>query len=176
MGRPKALLPVDGETMLARMVRIVRAVTDPIVVVAAPGQTLPELANVSVVHDSVAGRGPLEGLAVGLEALRSRTQWAWVVATDMPALSPAILSRLWSVRAGAEIVLPVVEGWRQPWAALYRTALAERARALLETGETRPGRLWGRSMVHECAFTTADDLVAWQNLNTPEDYARWRSE
>ena len=52
--------------MLQRVVRLVATVADPIVVVAAPGQDLPEVAGeVTILRDAVAGRGPLQGLAVG---------------------------------------------------------------------------------------------------------------
>ena len=162
--------------MLARMVRLVRAVTAPVVVVAAPEQELPEIGDVLVVRDSVRGRGPLEGLAVGLEALRPHVDWAWVVATDMPALSATILNRLWSIREGTDVVLPLVEGWRQPWAALYRTALADSVRELLRAGETRPRELLERCRVREWVVGPEEDSAAWRNLNTPEEYARWHSE
>ena len=50
MGRPKAWLPFGPELMLQRVVRLVGTVARPIVVVAAPGQDLPELpAGVSIV-------------------------------------------------------------------------------------------------------------------------------
>jgi molybdopterin-guanine dinucleotide biosynthesis protein A len=176
MGRPKAWLPVEGEPMLARMVRIVRVVTAPVVVVAAPEQELPEIGDALVLRDSVRGHGPLEGLAIGLGALQPHVEWAWAVATDMPALSATILTRLWSMRGGAEVVMPLVEGWRQPWAALYRTALAASVRELLQEGETRPRALLERCRVRECVFGPEDEAAAWQNLNTPEEYARWQSE
>ena len=67
MGRPKAWLPFGDERMLERVVRLVGTVARPIVVVAAPDQELPALAaDVAVVRDPVAGRGPLQGLAAGL--------------------------------------------------------------------------------------------------------------
>ncbi len=48
--------------MLQRVVRLVATVADPIVVVAAPGQDLPEVAReVTILRDAVAGRGPLQG-------------------------------------------------------------------------------------------------------------------
>ena len=43
MGRAKAWLPFGSEVLLQRVVRLVGAVARPIVVVAAPGQQLPEL-------------------------------------------------------------------------------------------------------------------------------------
>src|SRR5262245_46114604 len=70
MGRPKAWLPIGGETMLGRVVRLLGEVVSPLVVVAAPGQELPPLPpGVTVVRDPERGRGPLQGLAAGLPAL-----------------------------------------------------------------------------------------------------------
>src|SRR4051812_49738323 len=73
MGRPKAWLPFAGEPMLARVVRLLGEVVHPLVVVAAPGQDLPPLPpDVLAARDPEEGRGPLQGLAAGLEALRGR--------------------------------------------------------------------------------------------------------
>ncbi len=70
MGSSKALLPFGAETMLQRVVRLLGTVVSPIVVVAAPEQSLPELpASVIVTRDEREGRGPLEGLRAGLKAL-----------------------------------------------------------------------------------------------------------
>src|SRR5690349_21785016 len=68
MGQPKAWLPFGGELMLPRVVRLLSEAVRPVVVVAAPGQDLPPLpADVAVVRDEERGRGPLQGLAAGLD-------------------------------------------------------------------------------------------------------------
>ena len=68
MGRAKAWLPFGEETMLQRIVRILRTIVDPIVVVAASGQEIPPLpADVLIARDPEDGRGPLQGLAAGLD-------------------------------------------------------------------------------------------------------------
>ena len=60
MGRPKAWLPFGPERLLQRVVRLVSTAADPVAVVAAPGQDLPELPrSVVVARDPVSGRGPL---------------------------------------------------------------------------------------------------------------------
>src|SRR5512133_599706 len=69
MGRPKALLPVGGEPLIARVVRTLRAVVDEVVVVSAPGQPVPVL-PARVVHDEVAYLGPLSGIRHGVAASR----------------------------------------------------------------------------------------------------------
>src|SRR5262249_57842743 len=73
MGRPKAWLAFGDELMLQRVVRVLREVVDPVVVVAAPGQDVPPLPDtVEIVRDEVEGRGPLQGLAAGLAALEGK--------------------------------------------------------------------------------------------------------
>ena len=50
-------------------------VARPIVVVAAPGQDVPPLpAEVAIVRDEEQGRGPLQGLAAGLQALAGQAR------------------------------------------------------------------------------------------------------
>src|SRR5882672_4754025 len=83
MGSPKALLPFGAETMLQRVVRLLATVVSPIVVVAAPEQSLPDLpADVIVTHDEHEGRGPLEGLRAGLKALPPSSEIAYVTSCD----------------------------------------------------------------------------------------------
>src|SRR5215210_4078232 len=72
MGRPKAWLPFAGEFMLPRVVRLLREVVSPIVVVAASEQDVPPLpGDIRIVRDDERDRGPLQGLATGLAALEN---------------------------------------------------------------------------------------------------------
>src|SRR5262249_5211979 len=89
MGRPKAWLPFGKELMLQRVVRVLREVVDPVVVVAAPGQDVPELPpEVAVVRDEVEGKGPLGGLAAGLTAIEAKADAAYLSSCDVPFLKP----------------------------------------------------------------------------------------
>src|SRR3954468_23870491 len=96
MGSPKAALEWHGSTLLRRVCGIVgRAVDGPVVVVRAPGQELPALpAAVEIVDDAREGRGPLQGLAAGLAAVRDRSPVAYVSSTDVPLLHPRFVGRV----------------------------------------------------------------------------------
>ena len=94
MGRPKAWLPFGDEVMLQRVVRIVRAVVEPVVVVAAPGQDVPELPpEVEIVRDEIEGKGPLGGLAAGLAALEGQADAAYLSSCDVPFLMPEFVGK-----------------------------------------------------------------------------------
>src|SRR5918997_1110761 len=86
MGTPKAWLDWHGTTLLRRTCGIVaRGADGPVVVVKAPGQELPPLPDgVRVVEDAREGRGPLQGILAGLEAVDG--ELAFAASTDMPFL------------------------------------------------------------------------------------------
>ena len=143
MGEPKALLEWHGSTLLRRVVGLVsRGCEGPVVVVRAAGQELPELpSSVRVLDDEQEGRGPLQGVAVGLSALQDEVEHAFVCATDLPFLHPRFVRRVAREVSGRDVAIPVVGGYRQPTTAAYRTSLAARAHALLEQDRRRVGFL-----------------------------------
>src|SRR5262245_42075162 len=90
MGQPKAWLPFGGESMLARVVRLVSEIVHPVVVVAASDQVLPPLpSDIQIVRDEEKERGPLQGLAAGLTALQGLVEAAYLSSCDVPFLKPA---------------------------------------------------------------------------------------
>jgi molybdopterin-guanine dinucleotide biosynthesis protein A len=187
MGTAKAALEWHGSTLLRRVVGLLaRSVDGPVVVVRAPGQSLPPLPDpVEVVEDRVEGRGPLQGLATGLAALDGRVDTAFVAATDLPFLHPAFVRRLVSALDRVDVALPVVQGVRQPLAAAYRTGLAGSAHDLLAQGRDRPAHL-----LETASVRTLDDqalladpglragdpaLSSVVGLNDPDAYAAARA-
>ncbi|MCK9901818.1 molybdenum cofactor guanylyltransferase [Frankia sp. Cpl3] len=190
MGTAKAALEWHGSTLLRRAVGIVgRAVDGPVVVVRASGQELPELPEGTlVVDDPREGRGPVQGIAVGLAVLRDHAEVAFVASTDLPFLHPAFVIAV--LRAlgrpdGPDVALPVARGYRQPLAAGYRTSLGEVATRLVEQDRLRPAFLFEACAVTRLddAALTADpvlaaldpDLDSVLNVNTPADYAAARA-
>jgi len=200
MGTSKAALEWHGSTLLRRTVGILtRATGGPVVVVRASGQDLPGLPPGTIVVDDLReGKGPVQGIAAGLAALRGQAETAFVASTDLPFLHPAFVSRVLTAldapREGPgqspdeaeanDVALPVARGYQQPLAAAYRTSLAELAERLVKEDRLRPGFLFA-----ECAVTRLDDaalladpvlaardpdLDSLLNVNTPEDYAAAR--
>lgn len=182
MGMSKAALEWHGSTLLRRVVGIVvRGVDGPVIVVRAPGQCLPRLpADIEIFDDPAEGRGPLQGIAVGLSALAERAETAFVCSTDLPLLHPAFVRRVTRELAGVDIVLPTVGGHRQPLAACYRTALGAVAAELVAADRLRPAFLFEQSQVEELddAALLADpvlrrgdpDLDSVAGVNSPQEY------
>ena len=189
MGRPKANLEWHGSTLLHRVTGLVgRGVDGPVVVVRASGQELPELPpGVRVVEDAAEGRGPLQGLAAGLDAVRDDAEVAFVSSTDVPLLHPAFVRAVVRAAAGpdVDVALPVVHGFRHPLASAYRTSLVEAVERLIAEGRMRPAFLFEECRTRE--LTEADllrdrelaeadpELLSVLNLNEPDDYERARA-
>ena len=121
MGRAKAWLPFGPELMLQRVVRLIGTVAGPIVVVAAPGQDVPELPpEVSIVRDEISGRGPLQGLAAGFAAFGDSVDLVYATGTDVPFLEPKWITRLSDLIGDADLAIPSIGDYYHPLAALYR--------------------------------------------------------
>jgi molybdopterin-guanine dinucleotide biosynthesis protein A len=174
MGVSKATLPFGPETMLARVARLLGQVADPLVAVAAPDQPLPQLPGVQVVYDRRPGRGPLEGIAAGLECLQGHAAAAYVTGCDVPRLVPDVVRLLARRLESHQIAVPVETDYFHPLAAVYRTGVLPAVRTLLDADRLRPRFLF--DIVDTCRVPVDDlravdpDLHTLQNLNRPADY------
>jgi len=190
MGTSKAALEWHGSTLLYRTAGIVaRATSGPVIVVRAAGQDLPALPRgVVVVEDPRQGKGPVQGIAAGLAALRGQAEAAFICSTDLPFLHPAFVRRVLRAlaeRDGADVALPVARGYQQPLAAAYRVSLADATERLVAADRLRPAFLF-----EECRLARLDeaalkadpvlaaldpDLDSVVNVNEPADYEAARA-
>lgn len=170
MGRDKAALPgPDGAaTMVEFVVGVLSQRCDPIFVVAAPGQPLPQL-TARVVRDEIQGLGPLPATGRGLRAAaEAGAQYAFVCAVDMPLLTAELIDRLMQLatKTDAEVVLPW-DGRSHYLAAVYRTDLAGRIDALVAAGERKMSALIDASDVQQIVLSDSRPLT---NVNTDAEF------
>lgn len=175
MGRSKAMLRFGPEAMLQRVVRLLGEAVEPVVVAAAAGQELPELAAaVRVVRDRLPDRGPLEGLRAGLEAVCGQAEAVFVTGCDVPLLKPGFVRRMIELVHGHDVAVPHVEGRDEPLAAVYRTSVMPQVEALLAADRLRPAFLFEQvrtRRVMAAELTDVDPgLRSLANLNSPADY------
>jgi molybdopterin-guanine dinucleotide biosynthesis protein A len=175
MGRPKAWLPFGGEFLLQRVVRILQSVVDPVVVVAAPGQELPELPEgVIVGRDEEAFRGPLNGLATGLELLTRRASIVYATSCDAPFLQAEFVKCVVRALGDSLACAPEVGGYTHPLAAAYRVEVLPVVREMLAQGRSRLVELLQKvpaRLLKEPDLVAIDPgLRSLRNLNTPEEF------
>ncbi len=185
MGLDKSTLPFGDEQMLERVVRLIAPLVDPIVVVAAADQQLPDLPQqVTVTHDRRAGRGPLEGLAAGLTAIADRADMVYATSCDVPLLVPAFVTRMFDLlddnhvgnhdAGNWDIVVPREGKFHHPLSAVYRTGVLPHVEQLLAADRMRPVFLFDAVATREVPVDELRDvdpeLLTLANLNRPEDY------
>lgn len=179
MGRDKATMQVPAElldsqdgsepavTMVERAVSVVGERCQPVFVVAAPGQRLPEL-PARVVRDDVRGLGPLLATGRGLHAAaEAGAKRAFLCATDMPLLTAELIDLLEerAVELDADVVLPW-DGRDHYLAAVYRTELAGQVDALIAAGERNMRSLVDRVDAQRIVIPESRSLA---NVNSAAD-------
>lgn len=176
MGQPKHLLPFGNETMLQRVVRILSEVVSPVVVVAAPGQPLPQLPpEVLIARDDLENPGPLGGIAAGMQAAVEQADAAYCTSCDVPLLQPAFIRQIIGQLSEADLVMPQEGRFHHPLAAVYRLKLETEIRSLLAAGQMRPvfllDRCRSRVIPVEDLRQSDPELDSLRNTNTPAEYA-----
>src|SRR3989338_5426157 len=114
MGTDKASLLLDGQTLLQSVTATMRQLFPQVIISVRQPRTGIELPQVC---DEQPDGGPLAGLVASLGKIE--TQWAFMVACDMPFVVPEVVELLAKYRLQHQAVVPVVHGHPQPLAAFY---------------------------------------------------------
>lgn len=184
----KALLTFHGKTFVEHVVAAVAGEVHHAIVVAAPGQMLPALDGVRVVHDVTPGAGPLAGIRDGLRAAlavdRAGTpppRLAFVASCDVPLMRREVVRLLLdaAAEAGALWTVPVVQGHRQVLVSVMRVELLARIDAWLAIGRRDPRGLLAeiarenprsiREVTEEACKAVDPSLESFVDIDTPND-------
>lgn len=167
MGTPKHLLPINGTTLVERMVAEIEKRVERVVLIG-DGSIPSALSNLTRLSDVPGIKGPLAGI---LAAMRWNKEVAWIfLACDLLLLRGEAID--WLIRQrmpSTAAILPMIETGRiEPLLALYETT----ARPLLE--DLAAAQAWSlQSLVtRPRIFTPAPPSHlrdCWTNVNTPEE-------
>ena len=169
MGTDKSQLLIERQTFADRIAETLSQVADSVTLVGT--QTRSSLPTVPDVYPQW---GALGGLHAALAACKS--EWAIVVACDLPFVTSELFSFLAGMRVDHDAVVPIQQDGRpQPLAALYRVdPCLERAGELIEAGRRRPLDLLEAVDTRWVEFDQLRNLVQSEsffvNINTPSDY------
>jgi molybdopterin-guanine dinucleotide biosynthesis protein A len=173
-GADKSALTIDGETILARTVRVLRDLT-PLVFVVGDTHGAAAAAGLPVRTDLRPDSGALGGIYTAIET--SPCDRTLVVGCDMPFLSERFLKHLAEYR-DADVVMPRSASGYEPLCAIYGRAAAPGILARLERGALKAARPPENVRVVEIG---PEEVAAFDphgllfvNVNTPHDYERAR--
>jgi molybdopterin-guanine dinucleotide biosynthesis protein A len=175
MGQDKALLPWNGQPLIAHIAARLRRFSDHLLIGANDRERFAFL-SAPVVPDRERDQGPLRALASCLAACDQERHL--LVGCDMPQLSlPAARALLARCDDTADAVVPrSPDGRPEPLFAIYHRRCLPVAEAVLAAGGRRFGELLAEVRVR---WVEAAELPGqgWaRNLNTPADYQQALAE
>ena len=174
MGTPKALLRFEGETFLDRLIRLVAAVADPVIVVLGDHASdirngLERGAGARFVVNRDPERGMLSSLQCGLEAVPEKVQAVMFTPVDHPNLEALTLETL-ANRFQAErapVTIPEYEGRHGHPVLIARPLIAE----LLAL----PSDAQASDVIHRyrsrTSYIAVDDPAVSTDIDDPAAYA-----
>jgi molybdenum cofactor cytidylyltransferase len=132
MGTPKALLPLDGETFLDRLIRLFSEVAIPPIVVLGPQAAqiqsgLQRGAQAAFVVNPDPERGMLSSLQCGLQAVPPEAEAVMFTPVDHPNLERSTLEKLIGnfKTARAPVIVPEFQGEHGHPVLIARALMAE---------------------------------------------------
>ena len=175
MGRPKPLLPIDGETFLGHLVAELAAsrATRTVVVLGHGARdilaAMPEVAHLVVLNHNYA-LGQLSSLQVGLDAA-GNPEAILMCLVDHPFIRREVVDQVIDAFESTQrpIVIPTHEGRRGHPTLFARPLFAELRAASLDQG----ARMVVRAHQEEILDLPIDDEEILADLDTPEQYQAW---
>jgi molybdenum cofactor cytidylyltransferase len=178
MGQPKMLLPWGEGTVLTHVISVFQdsGLTDILVVTGGARDEVGRLVskqNVKIVHNSeFTSGGMLSSIQCGLRALMRQTQGALIGLGDQPQVREGSVRMVCEAfkETKSNIVVPSYQMKRgHPW--LVARPLWEE---LLKIKSPRSPRDFLNKHRHEIHYVNVDDPNILADLDTPEDYKKWR--
>ena len=173
LGMDKSLLELDGQSLLARTVEKLTALSDDIIIVTNSPENYEHLAlEARFVHDEQPGAGALMGVYSGLKAATHDS--ALIVACDMPFLNVPMLRYMLTKIPSYDVVVPRLGDFLEPLHAIYSKRCLPFMAALLAQGRKQIIAFFGDVDVHyveEPIIARFDPLhQSFLNVNFPDDW------
>lgn len=172
MGADKSFIRIAGMPMVAHVINALRMAVDTVIVVTNRPEAYAPY-DVEVATDAYNRRSSLIGVYSGL--LRSRDEYNFIVACDMPFLNPGLVRHMCGLAAGEyDAVLPRIGELTEPLHAVYRRTLLPEIRDRIERGRLRISGIFTGKRIR---YVTEEEIDRFDprrrsfvNLNTPQEY------
>jgi molybdopterin-guanine dinucleotide biosynthesis protein A len=171
MGQNKALMSLGGKRLVDRVVEVMRDVFRDLLLVTNTPEVYADL-GLPMVCDVWPEKGSLGGIYSAI--YHATTPYCLVVACDMPFLHAAMLRYLITQVADYDVVIPDVLGELQTLHAIYSKACLPAIERCLAANRLRIVSFLPDVRVRTVTASELQsydpDLLAFQNLNTPEEF------
>lgn len=164
LGRNKALLPLQGTSLIEKVIRELRSCVDEVSIITNSPDEYKRF-GCPCCGDVLPGGGPLSGIHAALT--HSAAEYVLVVSCDMPLVSRDLFQELIRELAGHDIVIFKHKHF-EPLCALYRRSCLPALEDLIAHSEYRIIDLFPTLRVKVLRIASQ---ALFQNINTDADYA-----
>jgi molybdenum cofactor cytidylyltransferase len=176
MGTPKALLTIQGQTFLDRLIGLFAPICDSVMVVLGHdfesvwGRSPTCQDGLTFTINPDPERGMLSSLQCGLNELPANAAGVIFTPVDYPSFQSATLSRIAAAFRGraSDVVIPVYRGRNGHPVCVSRRIVQE----LLALPATAQARDVIRQHRERTCFVDVEDPGVVVDIDTPDDYAR----
>jgi molybdopterin-guanine dinucleotide biosynthesis protein A len=173
MGRDKAWLEIDGQTMIERVIAALRPVTSSVSIIANRREY--DRLGLPVFADENVGIGPLEAIRVALA--NTNAPRIVLAGCDMPFVTPELFRYLLDLSGPYQAVIPLsADGRLEPLCAVYAMSALATVAELIAGGARKVSLLFEQISTRYVAFDEMRHLrgadLFFENVNTELEYAR----
>lgn len=167
MGTDKALLQINGISLLEKSIKLCEGVCDEIII--SSNNVEHQQFGYPVIADEFTGCGPIGGISTCLN--KSETHWNFVISVDAAFVEPEFVSFLISELDESDAIIPVHAKGKEPLIALYNKACLPLMHENLKSGDLKMQNLFkalNTKFVASLKWVEKYPKL-FQNLNRPED-------
>jgi len=167
MGTDKAMLEVEGKTLLRRAVEFCRLFCDEILI----SSNIPEheVEGCTRIPDEIKDCGPMGGIYSCLK--QSKNEWNFVLSVDAIFVKHEFINWLISQASDCEAVIPMHKKGKEPLIALYNCKALEAFKIQLELKEYKMHFILEK--INTCFVDSNQWIIKnpklFSNINSPED-------
>ena len=170
-GSNKALAMVDGKPLIQHVADLMSSLfPECILITNTPAEY--EFLSLPMTHDRYQDSGPLAGIHAAL--LKISTPRAFVVACDMPNLSPELIQYICNINEQEyEVIIPSPEKGQEPLFGIYHKKSLEVIESYLQQKDFKIisvlEDLQVRQVSEQEILSITGDLGCFKNINRPTD-------
>lgn len=174
MGVNKAFLSINGEIMIARIVKMMSLLFENLIIITNTPEEY-ELLGVSMFEDIFKEKGPLGGIHSGL--VNSRTEKNFVLSCDMPFMTIEMIDYIINYKTQKPVVFCKAAGYMQPLAGVYSRSIIPRMEKFLSDENVTDNSFHQFLKDVDSEIINPESLPFYEekifyNVNHPEDYEK----
>ncbi|MBI5350708.1 MAG: molybdenum cofactor guanylyltransferase [Chloroflexi bacterium] len=184
MGTDKALLPIEGKTMIEHIIAQVNGIGDEVIVITNTPEQYKFL-GLPLFADVLPDKGALGGLYTAIDA--ASHPYTLILACDMPFVNRDLLRYMISLAPEGDAVIPKIaapdgekkkSGMAEPLRAIYSKACLAPIRKCIDEDNLKMIAFFKdvklRWIDEEEIRRFDPDLVTFMNANTPEEFEKMK--